>query len=109
VTLPDQERVVVDSGELLWRLTDQPGVERKLLYAQPAGRERVELQRWAEGTRVDPGAAAEGVEIYVLGGELNAGPAVLGEGVWLRFPAAHVPEFHATRGCTLFVKRGHLP
>lgn len=109
VPLPGDERVVVDSEEMLWRPTDQPGVERKRLYAQPAGRERVELQRWAAGTGVAPGVAPECVELYVLAGELNAGTVVLGAGVWLRCPAAHVPAFHSTRGCTLFVKRGHLP
>lgn len=109
VTHAREKRVVVDSEELPWRLTDQPGVEYKLLYAQPAGPEWVELQRWAAGTRVVPDEHGEGMEVYVLAGELNAGPAALRDGVWLRCPAAHLPEFHSVRGCTLFIKRGHLP
>lgn len=102
----DDQVVRVDTRRGIWQAAAPDGLALMPLFER--GSERVLLQRLAPGTRLPPHSHPGGEEIYVLDGELADEHGRYPAGTWLRQPAgsAHAP--YSTRGCTLYVKTGHL-
>ncbi len=102
----DAAHVVIDTRTATW--TDGPvaGVEVMPLHAH--GPERVLLQRWSAGARLERREQPGGEEIFVLEGSLEDEHGSYPKGTWLRTPSGSVPERWSRDGCRLYVKAGHL-
>lgn len=82
--------VYLDVTQIAWEPTPHPGVERKILYREPSGRETV-LLRMAPGARL-PDHRHVGVEqSFVLQGTLadEEGACTAGNFVWRRPGSVH--------------------
>ena len=73
------------------------------------GRETVELQRWAPGTRLPPQSYPDGAEFFVLEGAFGDLDGEYPSGSWLRLPPGGGHEPFSDGGCLLYLKTGHLP
>jgi len=89
----DQQRLVIDTTKGTWVPGLVSGLELLPLHA--FGSEHVALVRWAPGT----------VLAGVFQDEHGSYPA----GSWLRNPPGSVHRPWSERGCTIWVKTGHLP
>lgn len=103
----DQQRVVIDTGEAVWRPGLVPGLE--VLPLHGFGSEHVALVRWAPGTRFPPHSHPGGEEIVVLKGVFEDEHGRYPAGHWLRNPPGSVHRPWSEVGCTIWVKTGHLP
>ncbi len=103
----DRQPVWIDTGTATWLAGPAPGLQVMPLHQ--FGSERVALQRWAPGTRLDRQRHRGGEEILVLEGTFQDEHGDYPSGTWLRRPhlAEHSPFSDA--GCLLWVKTGHLP
>ncbi len=82
--------VYLDVATIAWETTPHPGVERKILYRDPSGRETV-LLRMAAGARL-PDHRHVGVEqSFILQGALadEEGTCTAGNFVWRRPGSVH--------------------
>ncbi|WP_193370891.1 cupin domain-containing protein [Pelagibius marinus] len=108
----DREHVVVDTTQAEWRGAG-PGVEVLPLYHDDHYPEDITMLRLAGGTNlpadyIDASAAAKGLEIFVVSGELKEGDDRYGAGAWLREPSGTDRGFVAAADTTLYLKRNHL-
>jgi anti-sigma factor ChrR (cupin superfamily) len=101
-------RLVVDTRQGEWR-GPADGVQRLLLHAGADDGERVQLVRFAPGAAVEGDLHTGGEELLVLAGVLEDEHGRYPTGTWLRQPHGSRHSPHSAEGCTLFVKRGHLP
>lgn len=102
----DQTFVRIDTANGDWQPTDIDGVETLPLHEY--GPERVMLFRMAPGTSTPLHGHAGGEEILVLEGELADEHGRYPQGTWVRSPkgSRHAP--FSDKGCTIYVKLGHL-
>lgn len=100
----ETEAVRVDTSNGEWQ---GEGLQRMLLYQN--GGERVLLARYAPGARLDGDFHDGGEEVLVLDGLLEDEHGRYPAGTWLRQPHGSSHSPFSEKGCTLFVKRGHLP
>lgn len=109
MTDPAEPRLVVDTNAGKWQPGSVPGLERLPLFASEATGEKVYLARFApEG--INPGDAHPGgEELLVLDGTLEDEYGTYPAGTWLRQPDGSSHSPFSSDGCTLWVKRGHLP
>lgn len=109
MTDPDEPRVVVETNEVAWKeVTDKP-VERLPLFESAETGEFVCLERWAPDTDFSPHEHPGGIEYLVLDGSFADDHGAYAEGHWLRLPAGATQKVSTANGCTVWVKRGHLP
>jgi anti-sigma factor ChrR (cupin superfamily) len=106
---PGRKLVALDTNPIEWQPSTKPGVEQKLLYEQPGFGDVVRLERWAPHAALGTERYPDGVELFVLAGELSDEHGVYSTGCWLRLPAGADHRPRTERGCTLYVKRGGLP
>jgi anti-sigma factor ChrR (cupin superfamily) len=101
----------IDTASGAWEDAGSPGYERQTLYAPDDGREFVALERLSPGMSAGPRTLAGGEEILVLDGALLQSGETYGPGTWIRNPDGAYLDLAAgpDRGCTFWVKRGHLP
>lgn len=94
-----------------WENAGADCYERQVLFAPDDGREFVAMERLAPGSAVAPRLLTGGEEILVLEGSLVQGGETYGPGAWIRNPDGACLDLAAgpDRGCTFWVKRGHLP
>ncbi len=105
---PDEPRVVVDTTERQWtKVADEP-VERIDLFRSELTGEWVCLERWLPHTHIPARRILRGAEVFVLDGAFADEERTYAKGTWLRLPAGSVQARSSARGCTLWVKRGHL-
>jgi anti-sigma factor ChrR (cupin superfamily) len=106
---PAEQRLVADTRTGAWNPAAVEGLERMPLFADEAGGEQVYLVRFAPGAKVEDDPHPGGEELFVLEGTLEDEFGAYPAGTWLRQPdgSRHAP--FSTSGCTLWVKRGHLP
>lgn len=109
--------VQTDTSAGIWQSAGVEGYERQLLFAPADGREFVALERLAPGVSLEPRDLSGGEEILVIDGVLRQEGVLSQQGgahgprCWIRNPPgarlglATEPD----RGCTFWVKRGHLP
>ncbi|ORX87344.1 hypothetical protein K493DRAFT_319673 [Basidiobolus meristosporus CBS 931.73] len=122
----ETQSLVIDSQtmEATKVSTENPGIERCLLYENNGTQERVWVEWW--GARSVEQASlgignyfqkhtSGGVEIFVLEGELRIEADVYGKWSWIRVPSAWLSQNLTTsisvthKGCKFWVKTGHLP
>lgn len=102
----DGEHVVIDTKTQPWTAGAVAGLQVMPLHSH--GPERVLLQRWAAGTRMERRDQRGGEEIFVLAGSLEDEHGSYPKGAWLRNPPGSVPERWSRDGCELYVRTGHL-
>lgn len=109
MTDPGERRLVVDTRARQWQPGAPGGPERMPLFRGEGAAETVSLVRFAPGTAITDDLHPGGEELYVLEGVLEDEYGRYPAGTWLRQPdgSRHSPS--SREGCTLWVKRGHLP
>lgn len=100
-------RIATES--LPWQETGTPGYRRRALFEPDGWGERVSLERLAPGTAVPSYDCPAGEEFLVLEGTVSDGAGTHGQGVWVRNPPGSAHGLTSATGCTLWVKRGHIP
>lgn len=100
--------VTVDTNTAEWRPRGE-GLSILPLYDNADNGERVFLIRFAPGARVDHDDHPAGEEVFVLEGALEDEHGRYPKGTWLRCPAGSSHAPFSAEGCTLWVKKGHLP
>jgi hypothetical protein len=99
-------RLEVDTTTRPWLPTVRAGLEEKVLYEDRAFPDRTRLERLAPkasaGTRVWP----NGVEMFVVDGDLADARERYERGTWLRLPPGDSIALSSEAGCTLYVKEG---
>ncbi len=104
-----ESRLAVDTNAGAWQPGSVPGVERMSLFASESSGETVTLVRFAPGTAIKDDVHAGGEELLVLEGVLEDQYGRYPAGTWLRQPDGSRHDPFSSEGCTLWVKRGHLP
>lgn len=107
-----REHVVIDTTHAEWQAI-APGVERLPLYRDEHFPEDITMLRVAAGSplpadHIDAAAAPNGLEIFVVSGELSENGGRYGAGAWLREPHGTGRRFAATTETKLYLKRNHL-
>ena len=64
------------------------------------------LEAWDAGTAAIGRNWSEGVEIFVVRGELSDENGVYGEGTWLRLPPGSSQAAASDSGCEIYIKEG---
>jgi len=108
----DRAHIVVDSNTASWRSVS-PGVDELPLYSDDRYPEDIRLLRLGPGAILPdpficPKVAPQGMEIFVVSGELTEGDETLGAGAWLREPRGTTRQFTAATTTTVYLKRNHL-
>ena len=110
-----EQRAVIATGSLPWTASPTAGVERRQLERDGGEVARAtSIVRYAPGSRFPQHRHDAGEEILVLEGVFSddAGDHPAGSypaGTWLRNPAGSAHHPGSPRGCTIWVKTGHLP
>ena len=107
-----REHVVVDSTAAEWQAA-APGVEKLPLYQDRGYPEDIMLLRLSPGASlpaplVDPAAAGNGLELFLISGRLADGDQRRSAGAWMREPRGLNRALTAQTDTTLYVKRNHL-
>lgn len=103
-----REHVAIGLDSVEWRSTPMVGgmvgVERKQLYAQPGFPDTVAVERWKPGA--DPGEREfpNGVELFVLAGQLHDEFGRYGRGHWVRLPVGTSHRLRSGPGAEIYVK-----
>lgn len=103
----DQTRVVLDPRAGGWRASRVAGLEIQPLGGH--GSERTSLMRGAAGTALPEHTHEGGEELLVLEGVLEDEHGRYPAGTWLRLPHGSRHRPFTRKGCTVWVKSGHLP
>jgi len=98
---------VVDSACAEWQ---HGGAGREVLplYDDAAHPESMRLVRLAPGTRLAAHDHPGGEEVYVIDGTLDDENGSYPQGTWMRFPDGSRHQPFSDKGCTIYVKVGHL-
>lgn len=99
------QRVVVDTSELPWADSPEPGVQRRMLERDGEEVARAtSIVRFAPNSRFDAHAHGAGEEFLVLEGIFSDEDGDFGPGAYVRNPpgSRHTPR--SEPGCTIFVK-----
>lgn len=106
--IPDDDRefVRLDShDEGAWREVDET---ESVLELHRTAHEHVRMVRWAAGAVPARKYFAQGAEYFVLEGEFEDEDGVYGRGSWLRLPPGSTQMPRSSKGCTCYLKTGHL-
>ena len=109
MTDPAEPQLVVDTHAAQWQPGSVPGLERLPLFKSEVTGEFVYLARFAPGAKVTDDSHPGGEELLVLEGRLEDEYGEYPAGTWLRQPDGSSHSPFSSDGCTLWVKRGHLP
>jgi anti-sigma factor ChrR (cupin superfamily) len=101
-----RRHVQLQSRDLVWEATDLTGVRSKALYSQEGFSDRMRLEAWGAETGAIRRSWPQGVEIFVVRGELRDENGVYREGTWLRLPEGSSQYSASDRGCELYIKEG---
>lgn len=103
----DDAYVRLDTNAGDWSSGGAEGVAIMPLHA--FGSERVFLQKLEAGAQLPRRSYPDGVEIFVLQGEIRDEHGVYPAGTWSRSPAGFAHRLTSSSGARLLVKTGHLP
>ncbi len=109
MTDPGEQRLVVDTNAGQWQPAAVPGLERLPMFDSEATGEKVYLSRFAPDAMVAGDFHAGGEEVLVLRGTLEDEHGTYPAGTWLRQPDGSSHSPYSRKGCTIWIKRGHLP
>jgi anti-sigma factor ChrR (cupin superfamily) len=98
--------IELHTRETAWSPTAEPGVEVKVLHADPRFPDQARLERFAAGAGPGPRRYPGGAEIFVIEGALEDEQGRYGRYTWLRLPpgASHAPR--SETGAVAYVKAG---
>jgi hypothetical protein len=99
-------RLEVDTATRPWLPTVRAGIEEKVLYVDRSFPDRTRLERWAPGASAGVRTWPNGVELFVLDGDLLDGHERFERGTWMRLPPGDSLAASTENGCTLYVKEG---
>ena len=102
----DLEPVCVNTTTAQWSPGLVPGLSVLSLHSHKT--EHTALVRWAPQTRFKPHTHPGGEEIFVLDGVFQDELGVYPKGAWLRNPSYSLHQPFSLKGCTIFVKTGHI-
>lgn len=102
----EREQLQLPTDNLNWRDSDQPGRSIKPLYCQQGFSDQMRLERWQAATDLGELAWPEGVEIFVISGEMTDELGHYDAGSWLRLPPGSKQLAHTVAGCELYIKEG---
>jgi len=102
----DRQRVVLDTHKMPQQQPYRQAICSVLLHQFNS--ELVELERWKAGVKVEFPEDTEGVEIFVLKGDMQNSRENFPEGSWIRRPAGVHHSFMSVQGCLIYKKTGHL-
>jgi anti-sigma factor ChrR (cupin superfamily) len=100
--------IEVHTGNEPWTPGDQRGVEVLPLYSEFDWPETMSLERYAPGTLSPLQSHPGGAEFFVLEGTLEDEQGRYAPGSWLRLPPGSRHARRSAKGCTFYMKRGHL-
>jgi anti-sigma factor ChrR (cupin superfamily) len=103
----DQSRVVIETHSAVWEETAAAGLQ--ILPLHEFAGVSTSLLRLAPGLRLMRTLPQDGMEILALEGEFIDEEGAYPAGSWIRDPGGRQREFFSARGCTLFIRTGHLP
>ena len=104
-----RNHVAVRTDLMTWEPTEKSGIERKPLHVQPDFSDETYLESWAPGTDAGEVSYPDGVEFFVLEGELVDEEGRYERDHWLRLPSGTTHRPRAERGCLLYVKYAGIP
>lgn len=103
-----REHVVLNTRHAVWHPGPVPGVDVLELYRSSAHPETMALLHIAGGAILSRHDCKGGAEIFVIEGDLRDDRGCHGPGTWIRLPDGDTCALRSKKGCTLYVKRGHL-
>lgn len=105
IPMSDGKHVVSLPDDDAFKPSGVPGVNVRCLFEHYGESSLVE--RWAPGTQalID---YPKGGEILVIDGQVADAEGEYDAHWWIRMPAGSSHRLHSSRGCTLWVKRGHV-
>ncbi len=105
-----REHVVIETKTATWVPGPVPGIDVLPLYRNPRHPETMDLVHVSGGARLSHQAHPGGAEIFVLDGVMVGADGDHAAGSWLRLPDGAEWWLGGTgkKGCTLYIKRGHL-
>jgi len=103
----ERKQVRVDTFARPWVAVAE-GLREISLYSEDAYPEKIKLVKIAAGTNVGDVDHPLGEEIFVLDGDLEDEHGSYKPGSWVRFAPGTTHSPRTDRGCTLYVKKGHL-
>ncbi len=105
----NRKHQVLDTENMPWKATSNPGVFQKPLYSQHQFEDVMSLERWGARTSFELRTLPSGSEYFVMEGSFEDEQGQYGPGSWLRLPpgSQHTPR--TENGCTLYIKTGELP
>ena len=105
-----REHVVVETKTSTWTPGPVPGIDVLPLYSHAHHPETMDMMHVSGGARLSHQACPGGAEIFVLDGVLVSDDGDHPAGSWLRLPDGDEWSLGSKtkKGCTLYVKRGHL-
>jgi anti-sigma factor ChrR (cupin superfamily) len=104
-----RQQLQLQTHQQEWQATSVEGVSTKQLYQQRGFSERVRLECWAGRAALGQKHWPDGVEIFVISGEIQDQEGQYTKGCWLRLPPGAVHEPSSDLGCELYLKEGGFP
>lgn len=101
----DRHHVAIQTSDLAWKPTGQPGVTVKHLYEQPGYADRMRLECWATGATVT-NLYPEGAELFLIDGRFDDDLDAYMAGTWIRLPNGSSHTARTIDECTLYIKEG---
>jgi len=102
----DQTFAKTDTSKTEW----SPGVVDGLsvMPLHQYGTESVAMVKWQPGTQFNRHTHPGGEEIFVVEGTFEDEHGQYPKGTWIRNPSYSIHTPFSTKGCTIYVKTGHL-
>jgi len=101
-----RQQLQLRSQDLEWQPTDIEGRSEKQLYRQQGYSDRMRLECWAGRAELGKLHWPDGVEIFVISGDMADREGVYEKGCWLRLPPGSTHEPVTECGCELYIKEG---
>jgi anti-sigma factor ChrR (cupin superfamily) len=101
----DRDRVEIDTGSGEWRKAPEGFAIQPLHHF---GGVTTFLVRLDPGSTLSRTIHTRGEEMVVVAGACSDAQGAYPAGAWIRDPGGHAQELFSAKGCTLFVKTGHL-
>ena len=104
----DRKQIIIDTNQCEWEPRSTPGIAAILLYEEDGYPEAVRLVRLAPGASVAEHGHPGGEELFVLDGGIEDEYGKYEAGSWVRYPVGSRHAVYSEKGCTLYLKTGHL-
>ncbi len=104
----DRKQIIVDTGNVEWQPRPTPGITVLPLYQEEGYPEAMRLVRFAPGANVPEHEHRGGEELLVLDGGIEDEHGRYEVGSWVRYPVGSRHAVDSEKGCTLYLKTGHL-